>query len=72
MPKSTNGRVRRSLAEWRTLCERFARRGLGQKEVLPARSERPGQFQGPRPAPSSSSRISLRVGRSSIAAALMA
>jgi len=32
MPKSTNGRVRRSLAEWRTLCERFARSGLDVAE----------------------------------------
>lgn len=32
MPKSTNGRVRRSLAEWRTLCERFARSGLDMAE----------------------------------------
>ena len=30
--ESTNGRVRRSLAEWRTLCERFARSGLGAEE----------------------------------------
>jgi hypothetical protein len=32
MPKSTNGRVRRSLAEWRTPCERFARSGLNVAE----------------------------------------
>ena len=30
--ESTNGRVRRSLAEWRTICERFARSGLGAEE----------------------------------------
>jgi hypothetical protein len=30
--ESTNGRVRHSLAEWRTICERFARSGLGAEE----------------------------------------
>ena len=38
MPKSTNGRVRRSLAEWRTLCERFARSGLNVAEFCRKRS----------------------------------
>ncbi len=32
MRVSTKGRVRRSAAEWRTLCERFARSGLGVAE----------------------------------------
>ena len=32
MRVSTQGRVRRSAAEWRTLCERFARSGLGVAE----------------------------------------
>jgi hypothetical protein len=32
MRESTNGRVRRNLAEWRTICERFARSGLGAEE----------------------------------------
>lgn len=32
MRESTNGRVRRSLTEWRTICERFARSGLGAEE----------------------------------------
>jgi hypothetical protein len=32
MRESTNGRVRRSLAEWRTICERFARSGPGVEE----------------------------------------
>ena len=32
MRESTTGRVRRSAAEWRTLCERFTRSGLGVAE----------------------------------------
>jgi hypothetical protein len=29
----SNGKVRRSVAEWRTLCERFAKSGLGQQRT---------------------------------------
>ena len=32
MQMSTKGKVRRSAAEWRTLCERFTRSGLGVAE----------------------------------------
>jgi len=32
MRESTQKRVRRSLAEWRTICEQFARSGLGVEE----------------------------------------
>ena len=32
MRVSTNGRVRRSAAEWRTLCERFTQSGLDVAE----------------------------------------
>ena len=28
----SNGKVRRSVTEWRTICERFAQSGLGPKE----------------------------------------
>jgi putative transposase len=32
MRESTQRRVRRSLTEWRTICEQFARGGLGVEE----------------------------------------
>lgn len=41
----SNGKVRRSLAEWRTICERFTKSGLGQQEFCQREAIPMGSFK---------------------------
>jgi hypothetical protein len=43
MRVTSNGKVWRSEAEWRTICERFARSGLGP-QVTDQPTQRPGAY----------------------------
>jgi hypothetical protein len=45
MRVTSNGKVRRSRAEWRTICERFAQSGLGQQEFCQRESISVGSFK---------------------------
>ena len=41
----SNGKVRRSRTEWRTICERFTRSGLGQQEFCQRDALAVGSFK---------------------------
>ena len=45
MRVTSNGKVWRSEAEWRTICERFAKSGLGQQEFCQRESIAVGSFK---------------------------
>lgn len=45
MRVTSNGKVRRSVAEWRTICERFAKSGLGPQEFCQREAIALGSFK---------------------------
>ena len=45
MRVTSNGKVRRSIAEWRTICERFVQSGLGPKEFCHREAIALGSFK---------------------------
>lgn len=45
MRVTSNGKVWRSEAEWRTICERFAKSGLGPREFCERESIAVGSFR---------------------------
>ena len=45
MRVTSNGKVRRTVAEWQTICERFAKSGLGQQEFCQREAIPVGSFK---------------------------
>ena len=45
MRVTSNGKVRRTVAEWQTICERFAKSGLGQQEFCQREAIAVGSFK---------------------------
>jgi hypothetical protein len=45
MRVTINGKVRRTVAEWQTMCERFAKSGLGQQEFCQREAIPVGSFK---------------------------
>ena len=45
MRVTSNGKVRRTVAEWQTICARFAKSGLSQQEFCQRESIAVGSFK---------------------------